>query len=100
MIKYKYYKGEEKSPFPEDDVRSKFWWGERMFSRLPNPEKTLHGYEEDAAEWKKRLMEQQPNQAANLLKNNTDQQLCIAFYTILLFGKFDPYDNQEWIFEY
>ena len=28
---YKYYNGEDISPYPENDIRSKFWWGEMMF---------------------------------------------------------------------
>ena len=30
---FKYYDGEEESPFPKDDVRSRFWWGEMMYSK-------------------------------------------------------------------
>lgn len=36
LPEFKYYKGEEEDPFPEDDIRRKFWWGELMFSRLDN----------------------------------------------------------------
>jgi len=28
---YKYYNGEDMSPYPKNDIRSKFWWGEMMF---------------------------------------------------------------------
>ena len=38
LPEFKYYKGEEEDPFPEDDIRRKFWWGEMMFSRIPNLE--------------------------------------------------------------
>lgn len=30
-LTYKYYNREEASPFPYEDIRGKFWWGEMMF---------------------------------------------------------------------
>lgn len=45
LPEFKYYKGEEEDPFPEDDIRRKFWWGEMMFSRLHNLEEQFKGYE-------------------------------------------------------
>ena len=49
LPEFKYYKGEEKDPFPEDDIRRKFWWGEQMFSRLDNLEEQFKRFEKDVA---------------------------------------------------
>jgi hypothetical protein len=27
-VTFKYYHGEDVTPFPKEDVKSKFWWGE------------------------------------------------------------------------
>lgn len=97
---FKYYKGEEQDPFHENDIRGKFWWGEKMFSGLNNQDEILHEYEKDVIEWRTWLQKHKPNQSANLLNSNTNRQLCVVFYIVLLFGKWCPYDNQEWIFEY
>ena len=102
LPEFKYYNGEdeEKCPYQKDDIRSKFWWGELMFSRLCNLEEQFKRYENDVVEWRKYLLEHKPNQAARFLKQNSDRQLCIALYIALLWGKWCPYDDQEWIVEY
>lgn len=102
LPEFKYYKGENenKCPYPKDDTRSKFWWGELMFSRLCNLEEQFKRYEKDVVEWRKYLLENKPNQAARFLKENSNYQLCIALYISLLWGKWCPYDDQEWIVEY
>ena len=100
LPEFKYYKGEEENPFPEDDIRRNFWWGEMMFSQLPDLEAKFEEYEKDALEWREWLLEHKPNQAAHLLNTNSTRQLCIAYYIVLLFGKWSPYDDQEWILEY
>lgn len=100
LPEFKYYKGEEEDPFPEDDIRRKFWWGEMMFSRLPNLEEQFKGFENDVLRWRKWLKKNKPNQSARFLKENSTRQLCIALYIALLWDKWCPYDDQEWIVEY
>ncbi|MDO4979858.1 MAG: hypothetical protein Q4E58_02995 [Prevotellaceae bacterium] len=101
---FKYFKGDELEfadcPFDETDYRSKFWWGERMLYRCTNHEELLKEYEKSIVDWCKWLLEHKPNQAARFIKLNTTRQLCVAFYIALLWGKWNPYDNQEWILEY
>ena len=100
LPEFKYYHGEKENPFPERDSRSNFWWGEMMFSQLPNLEEQFKKYEKDVEEWRKWLLEQKPNQSAHLLNTNTNRQLRIAYYIVILFGKWNLYDDQEWIVEY
>jgi hypothetical protein len=100
LPEFKYYKGEEKDPFPEDDIRRKFWWGEQMFSRLDNLEEQFKRFEKKVPRWRKWLKKHKANQSARFLKENTTCQLCIALYIALLWGKWCPYDDQEWIVEY
>lgn len=103
LPEFKYYKGEGREfsdcPFEREDVRSRFWWGERMFAGL-DTENTFKGYAADVVEWRKWLKEHKPNQAARLLRENTDRQLAVALYIVLLYGKWCPYDSDEFIFDY
>ena len=41
LKEFKYYKGEAEndSPFPADDVRARYWWGERMFASIDDNER-------------------------------------------------------------
>lgn len=100
LPEFKYYKGEEVCPFPENDIRRYFWWGEMMFSRLHNLEEQFKRYEKDVVEWRNHLLKHKPSQSARFLKENSTRQLCIALYITLLWGKWHPYDDQEWIVEY
>lgn len=86
-------------PFEREDVRSRFWWGESMFAGL-DTEKTFKGYAADVVEWRKWLKEHKPNQAARFLRENTDRQLAVALYIVLLYGQWCPYDSDEFIFDY
>ena len=100
LPEFKYYKGEEEDPFPKNDIRRNFWWGEMMFSHLHDLEEQFRGYEEEVVRWRKYLLEHKPNQAAHFLRENSNRQLCIALYISLLWGKWCPYDDQEWIVKY
>lgn len=100
LPEFKYYKGEKVNPFLENDIRRIFWWGEMMFSRLPNIEEQFTEYEEDVIRWRKSLLDYKSEQAARLLNENSNRQLCIALYIALLWGKWRPYDDHERITEY
>ena len=103
LPEFKYYKGEgtiDDNPYPHEDVRFLFWHGECMFANL-DTEETIKGYAADVVEWRKWLKEHVPNQSARFLRENTDRQLAIALYIVLLWGKWCPYDfSEDFIFDY
>lgn len=91
---YKYYNREEENPFPHDDVRSDFWHGEMMF--VNNTHQNVGYWKEMGKEWLKNANEHIQNLASRL----TPEQFGVVTYISALFGKWCPYDDQEWIFEY
>ena len=102
LPEFKYYKGEgtiDDTPYPREDVRSRFWHGECMFANL-DTEKTIKGYAADVVEWRKWLKEHKPSQSARFLRENTDRQLAVALYIVTLWGKWCPYDSEDFIFDY
>ena len=102
LPEFKYYKGEgtiDDNPYPHEDVRSRFWHGECMFANL-DTEKTIKGYAADVVEWRKWLKEHKPSQSARFLRENTDRQLAFALYIVTLWGKWCPYDSEDFIFDY
>jgi len=92
-MKYKYYNGEEKSPYPENDARSHFWWGEMMFE---NSHQSIDEWKELGIDWLKSAN----NEIKQLADKYTLEQFGLITYISCLFGKWCPYDNQEWILEY
>lgn len=94
---YKYFnrEGWERTdcPFAEDDVRSKFWWGEMMFVRSYQ---RVGQWKEDGKNWLKTANEQ----IKQLASKYTPEQFGVITYISALFGKWCPYDDQEWILEY
>ena len=102
LKEFKYYKGEAEngSPFPSDDVRARYWWGERMFASIDDNERLFTDYMKDVKKWKEKLKKDYPNESAQLLKTNNDRQLCVALYIVLLYGKWCPYGSDDFIFDY
>lgn len=96
----KYYHRENDNPFPPDDVRNKFWYGEKMFLDLNDKEILLRDYKKDVDEWIVWLKENMPNQSVRFLKENTTEQLCMALYIAHIWGKGCPYDDHSWIIDY
>lgn len=90
---YKYYNREDENSFPADDMRSKFWEGEKMFV-------TTHqkvGYwKEEGKKCLKIANEQIRKYAARL----TPEQFGVVVYISALYGKWCPCDDQSWIIEY
>lgn len=96
-LSYKYYNREgwesNDCPYAQDDVRSKFWWGEMMFIR----------HHLSAGEWKeygKNWLKTANEQIKQLASKYTPEQFGVITYISALFGKWCPYDDQEWILEY
>jgi len=90
---FKYYNFEDENPYPENDVRSFFWHGERMFASggLSVKEWAKHGQQflKEASEKTKK----------HALKY-TPEQFGLILYINELYAKWDPYDDLDWIFEY
>lgn len=92
-LTFKYYNREETAPFPQGDIRDIFWWGERMFvnGRL------------SVGDWKeqgKKFLQTADENFRQLAAKYTPEQFGVIFYTYCLFGKWCPYDDLSWIFEY
>ena len=90
---YKYYNGENMSPYPENDIRSKFWWGEMMFD---HSQQSVDGWMEEGKLW----LENGNDQIKQMANNYTPEQFGVITYISCLFAKWCPYDDQEWISEY
>lgn len=81
-----YYHREDKSPYPEDDIRSKFWEAEKEFMTF-----------QDIGKWKANGKEwlQSENEIIKILssKFNPEQFSLIRFI-------YEKYKNPSWIIEY
>ena len=91
--KYNYYNGETQNPFEPDSTNGRFWHGEMMYDQLQDKEY----YTQEAKKWRKELEELWPGCTILLYDDVT---LGIILYTDCIFGKFSPYGNSKWIFEY
>ena len=90
---YKYYNREDVNPFSENDVRNKFWHGEMMFVTT----RQNNGFwKNEGKEWLKTANDD----IKELAKKYTPEQFGVLTYISALFGKWCPYDDQEWIVEY
>ena len=90
---YKYYNREKENPYPADDIRNKFWYGEMKFV-------TEH---QKVGEWKeagKSCLKCANEQIRSLAARLTPEQFGVVLYISTLFGKWCPYDDQSWIIEY
>ena len=90
---FKYYNREEESPFPQDDIRSKFWEGEKMYV-------TTHQnsglWKNEGKEWLKFA-----NDDIKLLASKyTPEQFGLITYIAFQYSKWYPYDDPIWIVEY
>lgn len=90
---YKYYNREDESPFPKENIQSKFWEGEKMFV---NNHQSVGYWKEQGKIWLKTAN----GQIKQLAEKYTPEQFGVITYISSLFGKWCPYDNQEWIIEY
>jgi len=92
-LSYKYYNREDVNPFSENDVRNKFWHGEMMFVTT----RQNNGFwKNEGKEWLKAANDD----IKELAKKYTPEQFGVLTYISALFGKWCPYDDQEWIVEY
>lgn len=92
-LSFKYYDREDKSPFPQNDIRTLFWEGERMF--ITNHQSVGY-WKERGKEWLKTANEQ----IKQLANKYTPEQFGVITYIPLQNGRHCPYDDQNWILEY
>ena len=90
---FKYYNREEDSPFPKDDVRRNFWFGEKMFV-------TTHQksglWKNEGKEWLKTAN----NDIKKLAEKYGPEQFGLITYIAFQYCKWYPYDDPIWILEY
>ena len=89
----KYYHREDESPFPLDDIRTKFWEGEKIYV-------TTH---QNSGLWKNEGIEwlKTANNNIKLLANKyTPEQFGLITYLAFQYSKWYPYDDPIWIVEY
>lgn len=90
----KYYHGEKACPKEwENDIKGKFWHGEMMFC-------TNHISIED---WKKevqKIIKKLKGNKLRLAESMPISQFGMVLYIETLYGKWCPYDDLSWIFEY
>ena len=92
-LTFKYYNREEESPFPQDDIRSKFWEGEKMFV-------TTH---QNSGLWKnegKEWLKTANDDIKQLASKYTPEQFGLITYIAFQYSKWYPYDDPIWIVEY
>lgn len=90
---FKYYNREDRSPFSHNDVRDKFWDGERSFV-------TTH---QSVSKWKEqgvRYLKNANAKTKTLAQKYTPEQFGVIIYIEMLVRKWCPYDNLDWIFDY
>lgn len=88
-LSFKYYNREDENPFPENDVRNKFWHGEMMFV-------TTH---QKVGEWKEKgkgFLKEASERIRALTSKLTPEQFGVVTYMYKCF----PCDNCEWIVDY
>lgn len=92
-LTFKYYNREEESPSPQDDIRSKFWEGEKMFVTTYQNSGL---WKNEGIEWLKTA-----NDDIKLLASKyTPEQFGLITYIAFLYSKWYPYDDPIWIIEY
>lgn len=94
---YKYYNREDENPYPADDIRNKFWYGEMMF--VTNVVKGPHS----VSYWKeegKKCLNNANEDIRKLAARLTPEQFGVVVYISSFWGKWCPYVDQSWLIEY
>ena len=92
-LSYKYYNREDVSPFPQNDIRTLFWEGEKKFV---GNHQSVGYWKEQGKEWVKTANEQ----IKQLASKYTPEQFGVITYMSLLYCRHCPYDDLEWIIKY
>ena len=89
----KYYHRENENPFSENEVRSKFWEGEKMYV-------TTH---QNSGLWKnegKEWLKTANDDIKELAQKYTPEQFGMITYIAFQYSKWYPYDDPIWIIDY
>lgn len=90
----KYYHGELSCPKKwENDIKGKFWHGEMMFC-------TNHVCIDEWAERAQEVIKKLKGKKLKLAKSMPLHLFGLVLYIETLYGKWCPYDDLSWIFEY
>ena len=92
-LSFKYYNREDESPFPKDDIQSKFWEGEKMYV-------TTH---QNSGLWKnegKEWLKTANDDIKELAQKYTPEQFGLITYIAFQYSKWYPYDDPIWIIDY
>jgi hypothetical protein len=92
-LSYKYYNREDVSPFPQNDIRTLFWEGEKKFV---GNHQSVGYWKEQGKEWVKTANEQ----IKQLASKYTPEQFGVITYMSLQYCRHCPYDDLEWILKY
>lgn len=90
---YKYYNKEEKNPYSHNDIRSKFWDGERSFAETHQKSSQ---WKQEGKEWLKTANDD----VKKLADKYSPDQFGLITYIAFLYSKWYPYDDPIWILEY
>lgn len=89
----KYYHREDNNPFPLDDKRNKFWYGEMMFVTT---HQKVGKWKEESKEW----LKDANRPLTQLARKYMPEQLGMITYIYRHLGKWFPYDDPLIILEY
>jgi hypothetical protein len=90
---FKYYHFENENPYPANDVRSQFWHGEMMFASGGLSVK-------ECAERGQQILKNASVEVRRKAAQYSPEQFGVIVYIEMLFAKWRPYDDLDWIFEY
>ena len=89
----KYYHSEKESPFPKEDIKDHFWYGEMMFVTTGQD---VEHWTNEAKGW----LNMNNENVQQLVSKYSPEQLGVIAYISALYGKWSPYDDQSWLIEY
>lgn len=90
----KYYQGELSCPEEwENNIKGKFWYGEMMFC-------TNHISIDEFTQMAQRVIKELKGDKLRFAQSMPISQFGMVLYIELLFGKWCPYDDLSWIFDY
>lgn len=92
-LSLKYFDGREDAPELRDTTKGKFWFGEKMFLTT---KQDLNYWTSYAKDTRKKLTSAKRAKAKQL----DDRSFGIVLYIETLFGKFCPFDDFKWIYDY